>query len=269
MSTTGNKDSRLAREAEFQDSRMKRALEGKGEVRDKFYFINRRANDLYNRLHDGLTGKRVVVVGSSDCGVTPLARRGVYAEGIDISEVSIEKLNRSIDKEGLRDFASAVVMDAQDLTYEAESIDTITCSGVLHHLDANSALRSWSRCLRPDGAAILFEPLAFHPLAAIFRALTPSMRTPDEHPLRGRDFELMRKYFGSVERHNFGLTTPVLAAFTMIPILSGLSKRALPFFEQLDAVLLRAFPILGRFCWLTVVRLTNPRHPSRRAAESS
>jgi SAM-dependent methyltransferase len=239
---------------------MQQALAGELELRDRFYFINRAANARFEELLEGLTGKRVVVVGSSDCGVTPLARRGVYVEGTDISPVSIEKLQRSIDKEGLGKFASARVMDAEDLDYAPASLDVIACSGVLHHIDTEKSLQSWARCLKPDGAAVLFEPLAFHPFVALFRLLTPAMRTPDEHPLREKDFRLMKKYFREIERSDFGLFTPMCAAIALVPGLRSGASRLLPVLERVDAAMLRLFPFLRNHCWLTVVRLRGPFH---------
>jgi SAM-dependent methyltransferase len=252
---------RLSSEAEFQNQRMSLALEGQLEFRDRFYFVNRYAYQAYLDMHRGLADKHVVVVGSSDVGVTPLAREGVHVEGIDISPVSIEKLIRSIESEGLSKYASARVMDAHKLEYADGSIDVITCSGVLHHLDTEMALASWSRCLRPGGMVLLFEPLAFHPLAAIFRLVTPSMRTADEHPLRPRDFQIMRKYFGSVSRMDFGLTTPICAGIAMVPGLSSVARSSLTAFEAIDSVILKVLPTLGNLCWLTVVKLEQPKLP--------
>lgn len=238
---------------------MTSALGGQEEFRDKFYFINRRANEHYDRLHVDLDGKLVVVVGCSDSGVTPLARRGVHVEGIDISKVSIDKLNRAIDKEGLRAYANARIMDAENLSYDDRSVHVISCSGVLHHLDEEAALRSWARCLAKDGRVLMLEPLALHPLAALFRLLTPSMRTPDEHPLRQRDFTTMRKYFGRVERHDYGLFTPIAAGIAVVPGFNWLAHLILPVLEGADAGALRAMPFLRRFCWLTVICLADPR----------
>jgi SAM-dependent methyltransferase len=250
---------RLSTEAAYQDQRMAQALQGQPEFRDRFYFVNRLAYQLYLDLQRGLQGKRVVVVGSSDAGVTPLAREGVFVEGIDISPGSIEKLNRSIEREGLQHYASARVMDAHNLEYADDSIDLITCSGVLHHLDTDRALASWSRCVKRGGTVLLFEPLAFHPLAATFRMLTPVMRTPDEHPLRPRDFRLMQKYFGSINRSDFGLTTPVCAGIAMVPGFQKAAALTLPAFELIDSIALKVAPILRNICWLTIIQLTKPR----------
>jgi len=250
---------RLDSEAAFQDQRMRQALKGKPEFRDKFYFVNRVALEKYEGLHRHLQGRRVVVVGCSDGMVTILARQGVQVEGTDISAVSLEKLQRSIDKEQLTAFATTRVMNAENLEYPDASIDVITCSGVLHHIDTEKALRSWARCLKPDGAVYLFEPQAFHPVAALFRVLTPGMRTPDEHPLRPGDFALMHRYFADVDRNDYGLTTPLCAAIAVVPVLQRVSRRVLPLLERLDSLLLRVLPFLRSICWLTVVRLAQPR----------
>ena len=249
---------------------MTKALRGEEEFRDRFYFITRRASHCFKSLRGDLAGKRVVVVGCSDGGVTPLARMGVYVEGIDISAVSIDKLNRSIDKEGLRQYANARVMDAENLDYGEKSLDAIACTGVLHHLDTEVALRSWARCLNDEGFVLMFEPLALHPLVAVFRAFTPSMHTPDEHPLTEKDFALMSSYFERIERYNFALFTPISAAIAVVPGLAWLARLLLPSLEAADVLTLRLLPFLGRFCWLTVVKLGGPRlRPNTAAMVSS
>lgn len=250
---------RLEAEARFQDERMLRALSGEHELRDRFYFINADAFRKFLSLHEGLSGRRVVVVGSSDGGVTPLARQKVHVEGIDISPVSIAALQRAIEMEGLSDFASARVMNAEALDYPPASVDAISCSGVLHHLDTERALRSWARCLKDDGYVALFEPMAFHPIAALFRLLTPGMRTSDEHPLRPRDFHIMQRHFNSVDTYFYGISTVASAAVSVLPGGTNLARSMLPRLEAFDRWLLRVFPCLWHVCWLTVIRLGNPR----------
>jgi SAM-dependent methyltransferase len=263
MSDSSPRIDRLAREADFQDKRVARSLQGERELRDRFYFITEPAKREFDNLQFALEGKRVVVVGCGDGGVTPLARRGVCVEGIDISPLAIEKLNHAIAAEGLGQFASARVMNAEALEYPAGSLDAIACTGVLHHLDTETALRSWSQSLKPDGQVLLFEPLARHPLVALFRLITPSMRTADEHPLRGRDFRIMRQYFMSTERHDYGLLTPLAAAVALVPGLSGLARRIAGTLERLDNHILSAFPFMAAFCWMSVIVLRQPRVQGR------
>ena len=257
-----SRDGRLQKEARFQDEVMLRALSGERGLRDRFYFINAEAYLKYTSLLEGLVGRRVVVVGCSDGGVTPLARQKAFVEGIDISAVSINMLRVAIEKEGLTQYATARVMNAEALEYPDASIDVISCSGVLHHLDTDRALKSWARCLKDDGCVVLFEPLALHPVAAFFRWLTPGMRTPDEHPLRARDFKLMQRYFARMELSYYGLTTVICAAIAMIPGATTISQKLLPKFEAFDRWLIRTFPLIRHCCWLTVGRLQSPRRTS-------
>jgi ubiquinone/menaquinone biosynthesis C-methylase UbiE len=149
-------------------------------------------------------------------------------------------------------------MNAEELQYAPASVDVITCSGVLHHINVEKALRSWAHCVKIDGAVVIFEPLALHPVVALFRLLTPAMRTSDEHPLRARDFRVMRRYFGRVERNDFGFLTPLSAGIALIPGLRAVATAVLPWLEAADSGILHVAPFLRNFCWLTVVRLTRP-----------
>jgi SAM-dependent methyltransferase len=71
-----------------------------------------------------------------------------------------------------------LVMDAESLGFDEGSFDVVVGSGILHHL----ALRQ-SRVLRPDGCAVFVDPLGHNIFIRLYRKLTPSMRTADEHPL--------------------------------------------------------------------------------------
>ena len=106
---------------------------------------------------------------------------------------------------------------------------------------------------------MLYEPLAIHPLAVAFRFMTPTMLTPHEHPLRPRDFRVMRKHFRSVSRVDFGLATPLSAGVALIPGLLRLAKKTLPVCEFIDSAPLKVLPVFGNLCLYAVARLTEPR----------
>jgi hypothetical protein len=82
------------------------------------------------------------------------------------------------------------------------------------------------------------------------------MRTPDEHPSRARDFRLIHKYFGRVERAEYGLFTPICAGIAVVPGLRWLARLLVPALETLDGAIIRIFPFLRGLCWLTVIRRT-------------
>jgi SAM-dependent methyltransferase len=251
--------SRLRAEAEFQNRRVSRAAAGMREARDSFYFLAASAHTRYAEALRGLRDKHVLVVGCSVGGVTPLARAGAHVVGIDISEDAVSQHRRSIARENLQAFASVQLMDAENLEFAPYSFDLICCSGVLHHLHVERAARTWARVLKPTGSVVMLEPMAWHPVVAAFRLLTPSLRTKDEHPLKPRDFHLLGEFFEDVQVEAFVLFSIAAAMLGRWDRTGSLRERVRLVLESLDARLLRLFPSLKYFCWTAVIRLSRPR----------
>jgi SAM-dependent methyltransferase len=178
--------------------------------------------------------------------------------GIDIADEAIRRLNVAIGREGLSERARAVVMNAESLDVAEASVDIICCAGVLHHLDVAKAAHSWSRALRPSGKVAMLEPMAWHPAVALYRVLTPNMRTPDEHPLKPEDIKILRAHFRSVRMRGYVLTSVATVLFTLWPGATRVRHAALRFLESLDDRLLRWFPFLVYFCWTCVIELSEP-----------
>ncbi len=252
-------DARLKSEAEFQNQRVL----GGAEARDRFYYLSNRALEDYQRTLEDVAGQDVLVAGCSEGGVTPLARRGARVTGIDIASEAITRLTAGIEREGLQDLASAKLMNAEDLTFPDNSFDLICCTGVVHHLDIERTMPSWVRVLRPGGRVSMNEPMAWHPAVAAYRALTPSMRTPDEHPLTPKDIKIFRRYFEEVTVRGYVLTSLLSLPFALRPQLSILKQVSLGALERLDDSLVKRIPQLAYFCWTAVIELSHPKKASK------
>jgi SAM-dependent methyltransferase len=252
---------RLRSEAEFQNLRVESHAP---EARDKFYYLVSEAFADYESATDALVGKQVLVVGCSDGGVQPLARKGAFATGIDISDRGVARLEEAIRAEGLSEHARAVVMNAEDLEFPADSFDAIVCTGVLHHLDVEAACRSWRTVLKPGGQVLMVEPLAYHPVVALYRRFTPSMRTPDEHPLGPKDFRVLRRYFDRVEMDAYACTTVLTIPFAYLanapnlPIVGPLRDGLLAVLTKLDRMLFKVLPFTKYLAWSTFIRCYEP-----------
>lgn len=251
---------RLKREAEFQDKRTESIEAGAEEARSKFYYLMDNANKCYDStLFDTeQSGKKIVVVGCSTGSVTPLARLGAEVIGVDISSGSINVLNEAIKKEGLSSKASAVVMNAENLTFDDNSIDIICCSGVLHHLDVEQSIKSWAKVLKSEGRVRMVEPMALNPIIAFYRYLTPSMRTVDEHPLKPKDIKILRENFQEVEIKGFILTSLLSLIWTFLPNVFNLRMKSYNTLESFDKVVLKLLPFLNYVCWATVIECRKP-----------
>ena len=249
----------LRSEAEFQNRRVSAAARGEDEARDKFYYLLDGAMRDYDRALGDLEGRRVLVVGCSEGGVTPLARRGAIVTGIDIADQAIAHLNEAIRTEGLADRASALVMNAEEPEFPDGTFDVICCSGVLHHLIVERAAAGWRRVLKPGGRVAMVEPMAWNPAVLLFRLLTPSMRTADEHPLTPRDIRTLERHFAEVEVTGYALTSLLSLVWVYLPDPWSLKERSKRWLEALDTRLLRLFPFLKYFCWSSVIRLSGAR----------
>ncbi|HPF15309.1 MAG: methyltransferase domain-containing protein [Planctomycetes bacterium] len=258
---TQDLEARLAAEAEYQNRRSTGQLDEFEERRNKFYYLADRARALYmERIQTLSKGRRVVVVGCAEGGVTPLARGGARSVlGIDIADEAIANLNRAIQDEGLAQVANAVVGNAEALDLDPASQDLICCSGVLHHLDIEASMRSWSQTLSDEGQVVMMEPMAYNPLVALYRVLTPAMRTDDEHPLVPRDVRIMERYFQKVEVRGFVLTSLASAVFSYLPGMGKLRGWTCTALEAFDRVLLGVLPPLRYLCWTSVITLQHPK----------
>lgn len=255
-----NLKERLEREAKFQNSRTKASTAGKKEARLGFYFLADNARQQYaNEVISLIKDKRVLIVGCAEGGVTPAVRAGVkHVVGIDIADAPISKINKLINEEGLQDRAEAFVMNAESPDFPPNSFDVIFCTGVLHHLDITESCKSWSRILSKDGCVIMLEPMAYNPFIALFRCLTPQMRTPDEHPLVPSDFRIMKSYFKSVRKDGFVLSSLIALPFGFIPGIPTVARNVRDIFEVIDRALIKLFPFLNYFCWTCLIVLKEP-----------
>lgn len=254
MAITKDVDERLRSESEFQN----RQVLIKEGTRGRFYYLSESAVEHYHTVLKEVAGKRVLVVGCSDGGVTPLARHGADVVGIDISGVAIEKHNAVIEREGLSNTATTMVMNAEAIEFPDASFDLICCAGVLHHLDIERALAAWSAKLKDGGQVVMVEPLAWNPVVALYRWLTPSARTPDEHPLVPRDLRTCRRHFGQVEATGYVMTSLLSLIWAYLPDRKGRKLAWMAALERLDQRLLRIAPFLLFFCWTSVIRLAKP-----------
>jgi SAM-dependent methyltransferase len=261
-------DARKVREIAFHNHRFATGTRGvshgaaSGGV-DKYYSVVERSRNFYlDLIQKGCQGKRVLEYGCGTGGnAFYLAKRGARVTGIDISDVAVKQAEQRAAAEAITDI-NFEVMDAEDLKFGEGTFDLICGTAILHHLDLRSALASLARALKTSGIGVFLEPLGHNPLINLYRKWTPGIRTPDEHPLLIKDFELAKAYFGSVEIHCFHLTSLLAVPFRRRHWFGGLVRGLGAF----DDVLFRAIPVMKRYAWAVVVVLAQPKRETRHEA---
>jgi SAM-dependent methyltransferase len=244
---------RQEREAAFHDEAFASGLRAPAE---RFWAANRKTDERYQELLGELgNGRRVLEYGCGEGSFAfALARNGAEVVGIDISPVGIEHAREEARREGVDSQTEFRVMDAMDLDLPDDEFDLVCGRGILHHLELDSALREIARVLKPGGNALFSEPLGHNPAINLYRRMTPEMRTPDEHPLVTRDFDLAHRYFGDVQLEFFTLST--LAA---VPLRNRRAyPRAIEMLDRFDQMLFRSIPFLRRHAWIVLMRLSEP-----------
>lgn len=246
---------RLNREQQFHDQRYTDDNERQQKV-GRFYQITNTITQEYRQaLLEKCPEAKIIEYG---CGKGSYAfelaeNQAKLVTGIDISSVAIAHAAQEAQQQGLEANIAFQVMNAERLEFEANSYDLICGSGILHHLDLASATSSINRVLKSDGKAIFLEPLGHNFLINLYRSLTPSIRSEDEHPLLAKDLQFISQNFKQVRIRYFYLTS--LAASFVVG--KPGFRSFLNFLEFCDSLLLK-LPLVKQQAWLVLIELSQP-----------
>jgi SAM-dependent methyltransferase len=154
------------------------------------------------------TGRKVLDYGCGG-GQYSLLMAGFaeHVTGIDISPDSVAECRAKAEQAGAASRLTFQVGDCEQLPFADGSFDLVMEAGVLHHLALHNAYAEIVRVLRPGGTAIMIEAVAHNPIFALYRRLTPHLRTKWEtdHILTRQDLLGSSRYFDSVELRFFHL----------------------------------------------------------------
>jgi SAM-dependent methyltransferase len=245
-------DASLARERDYHN---RRYSEETRQAQGKYYSaISPGAVRFGTRLRQLAAGADILEYGCGDrTRAFTLAGTCRSAIGIDISDVAIGRAQAAADEAGLRNIAFTV-MNAEAMTFADHSFDLVFGRGIIHHLNLERCFADIARVLRPGGTALFWEPLGHNLPLELYRRFTPGARTPDEHPLLRRDFDLARRFFGEVDLDFYGLTTLLSVPLRDTP----LGGRLLRATAALDRLLFRV-PGLRWQAWYCLIELRKPR----------
>jgi ubiquinone/menaquinone biosynthesis C-methylase UbiE len=247
-----NQDDRLLREKAFHNKRFDQPSKRSKKVQ-KFYSIT---GDIFDRFHQCLRNSskdaRVLECG---CGlgqsIFALDQDVNEVIGIDISEIALKQAVKRRGSERIHSQFS--LMDAHSLGFASDSFDLIYGTGILHHLRIDDMIKELGRVLAPAGKAVFIEPLGQNPLLNIYRALTPNIRSSDEHPLTVSELYLLSSYFDKVGLDYYYLTSLGAVPFQKFP--GG--RVLLKFLMYVDQHLLE-LPLLQPYAWMVFIELDAP-----------
>jgi ubiquinone/menaquinone biosynthesis C-methylase UbiE len=223
-----------------------------------FYAIDREPKEfMYAWLTERCPGRRTL---DYCCGngqiALQMAKLGAEAHGIDISAEEIETSKKNAAAAGMSGRTHYAVMDAENMAFPDDHFDVIVCSGVLHHLDVDRAFPELARVLKPTGEIICAEALGYNPVIALYRRLTPHLRTAWEtdHILTMKEVRKGLEHFSDVKIRYFHLFTILAIPFRKSRVFDGL----LAVLRSIDRVVLR-IPGIRLMAWQMYMIYSRPR----------
>jgi len=225
-------------------------------------------------LCTGLKGAVALEIGCGDGSdavgmVQQYGLKGVTA--IDIAGARVGLAQETVRRAGLNDQIQVLQMDAHQLDFPNHHFDVVYCNSVLLFLNRDRFFLEVVRILKPGGRLILFrESLDGNPLLAAYRALWPARWKRDAEKFANRLSvreieEVGRLYFASVEHQEFYLFFSILARlgpWLLNRVFRGRVEYTVngrEWARALDGMLLRRYPSLRRFAWITVACFTSRR----------
>jgi SAM-dependent methyltransferase len=256
-------DERKRRELEFHDQHRDRSLTEEKLDQDtyeklygnrKFYAATALSNsylDDWIRVHSKDKVLLDYACGDGSTAIKAAKAGAKLAIGLDISAQSIENAKRDALKAGVEANTYFVQADAENTKLPDNCIDSVVCSGMLHHLDLSFAFPELRRVLVPGGKLLAMEALDYNPIIKLYRMMTPAMRTDWEkaHILDMSDIRFAKRFFdvGEVKFwHIASIFSPYLPK--MLPLLNGI-----------DAVLTKT-PLLKYLAWIFTFELIKPKN---------
>lgn len=222
------------------------------------------------KLLGQIEGKKILNPG---CGAGEetifLASRGASVCAADISEGMLNIVKKLSEKFKFQNQISLHKVDVEKkLDFPDQSFDFIFGNSILHHVSINKAILQLSRVLKKGGKAVFIEPLAYNPIINYYRKIANKVRTPDEHPLKKADIDVIKKRFKYVNHYEFHFLTLLIFCYFFIIervhpnkdrywkkiIREGEKyKKAFRILHSIDKIILKIFPPLRWLCWAIVI----------------
>jgi ubiquinone/menaquinone biosynthesis C-methylase UbiE len=154
-----------------------------------------------------------------------IVKTGAFVTAIDISPELLDIAKLEIKESNV----NFVLDNAYDLSFEADSFDSIVGSSVLHHLEIEKAVSEMFRVLKPGGSFYFTEPNMMNPQIALQKNIPALKRklgdSPDETAFfRWSLIKLMRNTgFVDISIKPFDFLHPAIPV-SLIPLVTSIGN---------------------------------------------
>lgn len=200
-----------------------------------------------------LEGKKILELGTGTGGTaTLLAKRGASVVGIDLLPFRLAEAKERANQHKIADAVDFSLMDATQLAFPDNTFDFIISKSVLVFTEHGQTAKECYRVLRPGGKAIFMENMRNHPMVWLYRKMFLKY-SRELHYFSLADIKAIGKEFEEMEHREFHLLSLGTLFWKRIIPIPIVYRWTLQFLKLIDRNLLRLFPRLKRFCWITAM----------------
>ena len=200
-----------------------------------------------------LEGKKVLELGTGTGGTaTLLAKQGASVVGIDLLPFRLDEATERANQHKVADAVDFSLMDATQLAFADNTFDFIISKSVLVFTDHAQTAKECYRVLKPDGKAIFVENMRNHPIVWLYRKLFLKY-SRELHYFSLSDIDAIGKEFGEMEHREFHLLSLAALFWKRVIPIQPIYRSSLHILKSIDKTLIRMFPILKHFCWITAM----------------
>lgn len=202
----------------------------------------------YSLLGD-IKGKKLLEIGcGSGYETVEFCQKGAFVTAIDLSTESIKAAKERCKKINLKS-VHIEEMNAETLKFKNNTFDRVYINKVLLHTDKDKVLQECLRVLKKDGILVMNEMLKHWLFSFPYRTFSPYRKSNPKYitlkevkklNMKHKEFYLFSTFFFFL----FYININKKIAFTIFNT-----------FAWIDTILLRIFPFLRNFAWITVACL--------------
>ena len=200
-----------------------------------------------------LEGKKILELGTGTGGTaTLLAKQGASVVGIDLLPFRLDEATERANLHKVADAVDFSLMDATQLAFADNTFDFIISKSVLVFTDHAQTAKECHRVLKPDGKAIFVENMRNHPIVWLYRKVFLKY-SRELHYFSLSDIDAIGKEFEEMEHREFHLLSLAALFWKRVIPIQPIYRSSLHILKSIDKTLIRMFPILKHFCWITAM----------------
>jgi ubiquinone/menaquinone biosynthesis C-methylase UbiE len=211
------------------------------------HIMQKRAKDYSYALLGDIRNKKILEVGCGSGAQTAyFAKKGAVVTAIDVSEGSINETKKRCLEHGIKN-ATILKMGVEEMPF-SKKFDYVYINNVLMHVeDKDKAIQNMLKALKESGRLVMKESLKHWIFSFPYRVVSTYRETKPQY----MDYNLIKSL--NFKHREFYLFSTFFLFLFYISKNKKAPHKIFNFLSKQDDTLMRYFPTLKFFSWVSVV----------------